>query len=52
MRAGISQVAKDQQTTESPATKPRVALTIGASSNSTIRAPATTEIAIAPMATQ
>jgi hypothetical protein len=45
-------VAKHQNSTDMPATSPRVASTIGASAISTIRAPASTLIAAAPMATQ
>ena len=49
---GISHVAKHQNTTDAPATRPRTASAIGAVSISTIRAPATTVIATAPIATQ
>ena len=49
---GMSHVAKAQKTTDSPPTRPRVARTIGASAISRMRAPASTVIAHAPMATQ
>ena len=45
-------MAKAQNTTASPAIRPRVTATIGASAISTIRAPASTVIAIAPIDTQ
>ena len=48
----MSQVAKAQKTTEVPAIRPRVASTIGASAISTMRAPASTVMALAPIATQ
>ena len=48
----MSHVAKAQKTTDNPAISPRVASTIGAESISTIRAPATTVIATAPIDTQ
>ena len=49
---GISHVAKHHSTTARPATSPRVTSTMGALSISTINAPATTEMAREPMATQ
>jgi hypothetical protein len=49
---GISQVPNAQNNTEVPAINPRVAATMGASAMSTIWAPATTVIAVAPIATQ
>src|SRR5699024_3471409 len=52
VKTGISQVAKPQNTTAAPSIMPRVALTMGASAISTIRAPARIVMAQAPMATQ
>src|SRR6185312_5530635 len=49
---GMSQVAMPQNTTESPAIRCPVAATIGASAMSTMRAPASTVMARAPMVTQ
>jgi hypothetical protein len=49
---GKSHEAKAQNTTDEPATSPRVASTMGAPDISTIRAPARTLIAKAPMATK
>lgn len=48
----MSQLANDQRMTASPAITPRVAATTGVLSISTMRAPATTVIASAPMHTQ
>ena len=45
-------MAKAQNATDIPPINPRVAATMGASAISTIRAPASTVIAAAPMATQ
>jgi len=47
-----NQVPNPQNSTEVPPIRPRVAATIGASAISTMLAPATTVIAVAPIATQ
>lgn len=50
--SGISQAAKHQNTTTVPPMSPRAASTIGTGAMSTMLAPATTEIASAPIDTQ
>src|SRR5690625_6806052 len=49
MSAGISQVAKHHINTATPATRPRVASTMGAADISTMRAAASTVMATAPI---
>ncbi|CKR95927.1 Uncharacterised protein [Mycobacterium tuberculosis] len=49
---GISHGPKAQNTTDAPATSPLVTIAIGASAISTMWAPASTVIAVAPIATQ
>src|SRR5690625_378972 len=52
MSAGISQVAKHHINTATPATRPRVASTMGAADISTMRAAASTVMATAPIEIQ
>ena len=50
--AGISHVPKHQKISARPATRLRVTSTVGASAMATMREPASTVMAVAPIATQ